>query len=99
VSARQALNAGDDSPWLLIMDHLLKTKPSQTQMILDYMNRHGSITPREALNTFNCFRLGARIWELKRKGYAIQVINVTENGKTYAKYSLTKCNNGQYSFL
>jgi len=68
-------------------------------MILEYMVKFGSITPREALNKFNCFRLGARIWELKQKGYTINSEIITEDGKSYAKYSLVKCEDGQYCLL
>lgn len=45
---------------------------SQNEMIMDYLERHGSITQTEAMNALGCFRLGARIWELKRRGVRIK---------------------------
>lgn len=44
---------------------------TQNDMILEHLRRHGSISPREALNEYGCMRLGARIWDLKRQGYSI----------------------------
>lgn len=40
---------------------------SQNQMILDYLERNGSITQNEATDQLGCTRLGARIWELKNE--------------------------------
>lgn len=38
----------------------------QTEMILDYIKTHGSITDAEAMN-LGVMRLGARIWDLINK--------------------------------
>ena len=46
-------------------------KPSQCQMIIDYMNRYGTITPLEAIRDIGCYRLASRISDLKKKGYMI----------------------------
>lgn len=40
--------------------------------ILEYMRQHGSITPMEALREFGCYRLGARIYDLRRSGVRIK---------------------------
>jgi hypothetical protein len=61
---------------------------SQTQKILDRLKEGKSITPLEALQDYGCFRLGARIWELKKMGYNVRSEIVTENDKSFAKYSL-----------
>lgn len=68
---------------------------SQTEKVLDYMERHGSITQREAYEAFGCFRLGARIADLKDMGVVIE--RMIEEGvnrygeKTrYARYWLKK---------
>ena len=45
---------------------------SQNEMIMDYLERNGSITQAEAMNALGCYRLGARIWELKRRGVRIK---------------------------
>jgi len=61
---------------------------TQTQAIFEYLKQGHAITPLEALNNFGCFRLGARIWELKQQGYNIQMNMVSNNGKHYASYKL-----------
>lgn len=49
-----------------------------------------SLTPLDALSRFHCFRLGARIHELKREGMAIEVEMVkTSGGATVASYRLS----------
>jgi hypothetical protein len=62
---------------------------SQSEMILAHL-AHKPITPLEALQEYGCFRLGARIWDLKRKGHAIEVemVEVGEEGKRVAQYRL-----------
>lgn len=48
-----------------------------------------AITPLEALNTFGSLRLGARIAEIKAKGYLVYSEFVTnEQGKRYKMYHL-----------
>ena len=47
------------------------TKKSQKELVLDYIETHGSITPLEAEREIGCMRLGARIWELRYEGYNI----------------------------
>ena len=68
----------------------MKTRISQCRAILGHMRLHGSITPREAIRKYNCFRLGARIYELKKKGHSIKSEKQIEDGKTFSKYSLNK---------
>jgi len=61
---------------------------SQEKQILKYMQSGNSITPMDALNRFGCFRLGARIYDLKNSGYKIKTRLVTRNGKQFAAYSM-----------
>lgn len=63
---------------------------SQSQNILDHLDSGKSITPLEALERFGCFRLGARIWDLKRKGYNIITKLISKNNKQFASYELIK---------
>ena len=44
---------------------------SQSEHILAYLQSGRSITPDEADEMFACKRLGARIYDLKRRGYPI----------------------------
>lgn len=46
-------------------------KPTQCQMVLEYMRRFGSINPLEAIRDIGCMRLASRINDLKDQGYAI----------------------------
>jgi hypothetical protein len=60
-------------------------------MILNFLESGGSLTPIEALEKFQCFRLAARMNDLRNKGYVIQTeILKDDNGKSYASYSLPK---------
>mgnify|MGYP003571256077 CR=1 FL=1 len=65
-------------------------KKSQEQMVLEYISKHGSITPRQAALELNIWRLGARIWDLKAHGWPIVTTMRRRNGKSWAEYSLDK---------
>ncbi len=61
---------------------------SQEQLILNHLKSGRSLTPLKALELYGCFRLGARIHELKTKGYKIITSFVKNNGKKFASYKL-----------
>lgn len=61
---------------------------SQNQKIIE-MLRRGPITPTDALMHVGCFRLAARIRDLREMGYRIDTQIQHVNGKRYAKYSLS----------
>lgn len=63
-------------------------KEAQTKQILAYMRKHDGITPMEALNHCGCFRLSARIADLKEAGHQIITIMTQANGKRFARYIL-----------
>lgn len=65
------------------------TTQAQKKRIFEYLLQGHSITPLEALQKFGCFRLGARIYELKQEGIAIKSQLVECNGKRVAMYSLS----------
>ena len=70
-------------------------EPTQSEMILEYLRKGYSITPLEALKEFGCFRLGARIWELKQRGYNIEMqLSEVMGGKHVAEYRLAKKETG-----
>lgn len=64
---------------------------SQTEAIKEYLLQGHCITPLEALEMFGCFRLGARIADLKKQGMDIQNDNLVDErtGKRYARYRLS----------
>ena len=61
---------------------------TQNQRILDYLKSGKTLTPLVALEKFGCFRLSARIFNLREQGNAIITNNITRKGKTFAEYSL-----------
>jgi hypothetical protein len=61
---------------------------TQNQQIKAYLIKGKSITPLDALNKFGCFRLAARISDLRNDGLKIVTKNVTISGKTFASYKL-----------
>lgn len=62
---------------------------TQTKLILKHLEAGRAITPIEALQRYNCFRLGARIYDLRRAGYAIGM-TLSKGAKKYAIYRLEK---------
>ena len=66
---------------------------TQNAEILTYLLRHKDITPLDALATFGCMRLGARIWDLRHR-YGVHIQRETKTVKTrngtadVASYSL-----------
>ncbi len=63
-------------------------KETQCKRIAMYLKGGGRLTPMDALNMFGCFRLSARIADLRNGGMKIVTKYVTENGKTFAQYRL-----------
>lgn len=61
---------------------------SQTGAILKWLQRGRKLTPLDALERFNCFRLGARINDLRNEGYHIATNIIESEGKRFAQYSL-----------
>jgi hypothetical protein len=61
---------------------------SQNDKIKAYLTKGKAITPIQALNKFGCFRLAARISDLRSEGLNIVTKNVTKEGKTFASYSV-----------
>ena len=61
---------------------------TQNQRILEYLKSGKKISPLIALKKFGCFRLSARIFNLRQEGNPIVTENVTRKGKTFAEYSL-----------
>jgi hypothetical protein len=68
------------------------SKQTQADMILQHLKQGYSLTPYEALVKFGCLRLGARIYDLKEEGHAIESVMIaTESGKHVAQYSMQQC--------
>lgn len=54
---------------------------TQNKQILKYLKQGNTLTPKGAIQMFKCFRLSARIWDIRHQGERIDNI-----GKKFAKY-------------
>ena len=64
---------------------------SQNQQIANYLNKGRKLTPIDALNKFGCFRLAARIADLRNDGMNIKTTIVKlKNKKQVAQYSVNQ---------
>ena len=61
---------------------------SQNEAIRKHLEKGKAITPLEALERYGCFRLAARIDDLRNEGLDIETLTLTRNGKRYASYKL-----------
>lgn len=68
----------------------MKSTDSQTALIKGWLLNGYSLTTLEALTMFRCFRLAARVADLRDEGMPILTEMVDINGKRVAKYSIIK---------
>lgn len=69
----------------------MSSDPStQCSQILRTLKKGKTLTPLEALREFGCFRLAARIHELKEQGIPIKSALETKRGKRVAVYWIEK---------
>lgn len=69
---------------------------SQSDAILEALRRGETLTPLDALKRFGVFRLGARIFDLKKAGYNIEMRLIeTPSGKHVAEYFLPQTRKGE----
>ena len=66
---------------------------TQSEMVLDYMERFGSISSWQAFMDLGITRLSGRIFDLRQMGHDIISKSETKNNRwgkpvTYARYSL-----------
>jgi len=66
---------------------------AQCAMILDALRSGRSLTPHDALREYKCFRLAARVYDLRKEGH--NIVTMWERGanKRWARYVLlaTRC--------
>lgn len=64
------------------------------QIILNHLQKNGSITSWEAIQKYKCTRLSHYIWSLRKKGYVISdkrepfQHSITGEKSTYVRYTL-----------
>jgi hypothetical protein len=61
---------------------------SQNQQILMHLKSGKTLTAMISLRRFGCFRLAARVYDLREAGYAIQSRVIEASGKRIAEYYL-----------
>ena len=61
---------------------------TQTAIILDHLSSGKKLTPIDALNEFGCFRLAARIGELREMGHDIKTTIIRDGDSSFAQYEL-----------
>lgn len=68
----------------------MKKQPSrQNDLVLEHLKKHKSITPVNAFMLYHIFRLAARIYDLRSKGWAITTLmQKSSTGRKYAQYIL-----------
>jgi hypothetical protein len=76
--------------WVKTLSTNLKpTTMSQTTQIANYLNKGRKLTPIDALKKFGCFRLAARIADLRNDGMNIKTTIIKlKNKKQVAQYSI-----------
>ena len=67
---------------------------SHTMQVLNHLENK-PITAMDALNDYGCFRLAARINELRMSGHNIKTEIKNQDGKRYAMYHLLKKTKGE----
>lgn len=65
-------------------------KANQQWRILDHLIRNRTISPLEALDVYGCYRLGARIYDLRQAGIKIKTIRKQNEEKSWAEYRLVE---------
>ena len=64
------------------------------QIILNHLQKNGSITSWEAIQKYKCTRLSHYIWSLRKKGYVISdkrelfKHSITGEKSSYVRYTL-----------
>jgi hypothetical protein len=61
---------------------------TQTVAILTALREGAELTPLDALQRFGCFRLGARIWDLRHRGHSITSRWVEAGGARVKAYRM-----------
>lgn len=68
---------------------MARNKRTQAALVLDWLNKYGEITTREAVTELNIMALAKRIEELRKRGHIINTeYRKTPSGARYGVYSL-----------
>lgn len=68
---------------------MARNKRTQAALVLDWLNKYGEITTREAVTELNIMALAKRIEELRKRGHIINTeYRKSPSGARYGVYSL-----------
>lgn len=67
---------------------ITRKKQSQRERILSHLKSGRTLNPKQAWNLYGCYRLSARIHDLKKAGFDIVTRLVHVDGNKYAEYSM-----------
>lgn len=68
---------------------MAKNRMKQTAVVLDWLQRNGELTTREAVMELNIMSLPRRIMELRDAGHDIRTTyRISANGARYGVYTL-----------
>lgn len=73
----------------------MQKKKTQSEVILEHLQKYGTITSKEAIKKYSITRLAAVISKLRDKGYDIESVNKPVKSRKYkstavAEYRLSK---------
>ena len=68
----------------------MSDKATQNAAILAHLRTCSSITPMDALRLYSCFRLAARIKDLRDMGHDIHTMMDGDGTKKWARYHLSR---------
>jgi hypothetical protein len=63
---------------------------SQSNDVLVHLQRYGSITPKEAADLYGCWRLAARVMELRQSGHPITTKDEAHHNGVHARYEMAQ---------
>jgi len=67
----------------------MRTKKTQNARVLAHLRKGQTITGLQALTLYGCYRLAARIYDLRhQQGFEIDSYLVTKDGARVAKYRM-----------
>ena len=88
VAAPEGHCASEGEGMGILRSNTVKSTTTQTQQVLAFLKRYGSIDPLTAWKELRSARLAARIHDLRCKGLNIRTERVRRNGSTFARYTL-----------
>ena len=82
------LPVASDYPWPPVTHPDRTEGQTQCEQILRHLRLFGSICPQTALDDYGCFRLAARIADLRKRGHDIKTDTLKAGRKRWASYRL-----------